>query len=40
VYLRGGVQAGDVMVIAGVHQLREGQPVRPLDSPLFSGGRP
>jgi membrane fusion protein, multidrug efflux system len=38
VYVR-GVQAGEVIVDAGVHQLREGQAVRPLDRPL-SGTRP
>ena len=33
----GGVKAGDVIVAAGVHKLREGEVVKPISDPLVTG---
>jgi RND family efflux transporter MFP subunit len=35
--IRGPLKPGDVIVAAGVHKLREGQEIRPVDDPLVTG---
>jgi len=35
--IRGGVKAGDVIVAAGVHKLREGEVVKPITDPQVTG---